>query len=58
LIYHNYQREELTMDKVTIELVAEETVTDGELVELGSVSEDTKGSFFGRPDGGLGYCYC
>jgi hypothetical protein len=46
------------MDKVTIDFSVEETVTDGDMVELGSVSQDTKGGIWGWPDGGLGYCYC
>jgi hypothetical protein len=46
------------MDKVKIDVLVEETVMDGELVELGSVSEETKGGFFGWADGGGGLCYC
>jgi hypothetical protein len=29
-----------------------------EFLELGRVSEETRGSIFGGPDGGAGNCFC
>lgn len=46
------------MDKVIINLTDKEDGMDVEFVELGEVSEDTKGGLWGTPDGGGGQCWC
>ncbi len=47
------------MESVTINLTeTEENSVDAEFVDLGKVSEETKGGFIGGPDGGAGMCIC
>ncbi len=47
------------MDKVTINLAEKEhDGMESEFVELGEVSEDTKGGVWGNNDGGGAFCFC
>lgn len=46
------------MNTIKANLVSHEGSDECEFVELGTVSEETKGGFWGHSDGGIGQCWC